>query len=71
MPAKYFWLKERFNPQLRRPYYVLLGNIATREAMKSKSSKFGFNDLHKFETETEYQARVTLLRAAGARILGD
>ena len=66
MTAKYYWIKERHNPQLGI-YYACLGNITTKEAKKYENSLYGTNYMHKFETKKEYEAEIERLKANGEK----
>lgn len=66
--GKYFWIKERYNPQLGT-YYVACGNTYTvKDAKKAESPFYGDNTIHKFDTETEYNAEIERLKKAGKRV---
>lgn len=54
MKAKYFYIKERFNPQFDKPYYIALGNITRAQAQNHFTSLYGYNDILKFSTYEEY-----------------
>lgn len=68
MGNKYFWIKERHNPQFKQPYYVPCGQITVKEARKKEFPLYGENYMHKFATKEEYEAEITKLRAAGHNI---
>jgi len=63
--AKYWYIKERRNPQLMqsrgKPYYTALGNITQTEAKKHESSLYGMNFVLRFSTEEEYKQKLTEL----------
>ena len=67
MAGKYFWLKERHNPQLGI-YYVACGRITTKEAKTHEISIYGDNYMHKFETEKEYEAEIDRLKKTGKSV---
>lgn len=67
MKPKYWWVKERHNPQLG-VYYVPLGRMTMRDAMRSYNPKYGLNILHKFESEHEYEAKLKELRKSGEKV---
>ncbi len=57
MSNKYWWIKERHNPQLG-VYYVGCGNISAAEAKAMESPLYGDNYMHKFSTKDEYEKRL-------------
>lgn len=59
-----YWIKERHNPQLK-VYYVACGQITKAEAAVKERSMYGFNVMHRFETEMAYLAKLEELRKAG------
>lgn len=56
MKYKYWYIKERHNPQLGI-YYIKLGNISAREASQYGDSLYGNNYILKFESESEYNKK--------------
>lgn len=70
MKGKYFWIKERDNPQLGT-YYVAMGNITTKEAKKYESPRlYGSNIMHKYDTKEAYETALFYLKREGKRIQG-
>ena len=65
---KYFWIKERDNLQLGT-YFVAYGQISVKEAREKERSLYGFNYMHKFATNKEYEARIAELRAQGCEVI--
>ena len=65
---KYYWIKERHNPQLGT-YYVLCGQLAVKEAKLRERSIYGSNTMHKYATEKEYDDAVDLIMERGERVL--
>ena len=61
MTGKYWWIKERHNPQFKEPYYVACGQITVKEAKAHENPLYGYNYMHKFSTEKEYETRLTEL----------
>lgn len=59
-----FWIKERHNPQTG-VYYVALGQMSKTAAKGYKSTLYGENVMLRFETETEYQAKLAQLKNEG------
>lgn len=69
MAGKYYWIKERENPQLRT-YYVACGKIAMKEAQAyERKSLYGSNIMHRFTTKETYEAEISRLKAKGKRVL--
>jgi len=68
MKPKYYWIKERYNPQLGT-YYSFLGNISVKEALQWEKTLYGLNFMHKFETKDKYDSEIEKLRSSGAKIL--
>jgi hypothetical protein len=68
MAGKYWWLKERCNPQLGK-YWVKCGRITVKEARKKEDSSYGDNYMHKFNSEEEYAATVDELNSNGERVV--
>lgn len=65
MAGKYYWLKERHNPQLKNPYWVAYGKITTKEAKAKESSLYGTNYMHNFSTKEDYENKIEELRKNG------
>ena len=64
MAGRFFWLKERVNPQLGT-YYVKCGKITAREAKTMENSLYGDNYMHKFKTIDEYESKISELKDKG------
>ena len=68
MTGKYYWIKERHNPQLG-VYYKLYGRgLTVKEAKSMGSSLYGFNYMLKYKTEAEYNNAIEKLKARGERV---
>ena len=67
MKGKYWWIKERFNPQLGT-YYVPLDRIAVKEANKYERSLYGENIMHRYDTLEDYEAAIAKLKLEGERV---
>ena len=65
--SKPYWIKERDNPQLG-VYYVAMGQMSKREAMRKERSLYGSNTMHSYETEQAYLAMLQKLRDSGERL---
>lgn len=62
-----FYIKERHNPQLGT-YFVGCGKLLVKHAKKMESSLYGFNTMHRYESEQEYNFRLEELIDAGERV---
>jgi hypothetical protein len=65
--GKYWWIKERQNPQLGT-YYVACGQITVTQARMHEGAIYGSNRMHKFETKEAYEQRIVELRKQGERV---
>lgn len=65
MKAKYWYIKERCNSQLSRPYYNALGNISKKEATKHENPIYGHNYLLRFNNESDYEKEISKLKEQG------
>jgi hypothetical protein len=62
MAGKYYWIKERHNPQFDKPYFTAYGKITAKEARRIENGTlYGTNYMHKFKTEEEYLAKLNEL----------
>ena len=68
MPAKYWWIKERENPQIGT-YFVAMGQISIKMA-KSCESKclYSYAVMHRFVSKQAYDEKLASLKAAGERV---
>jgi len=67
MPGKYYWIKERYNPQLGT-YYVRCGQITVKKAKKMENVLYGDNVMHKFSTVEEYRSKIKELKNCGEKV---
>ena len=67
MAGKYYWLRERHNPQLGT-YYVAHGKITLQEAREYAIPLYGTNKMHKFRTKEAYEAEIEMLKSQGKRV---
>mgnify|MGYP001588453133 FL=1 len=68
MAGKYFWIKERHNPQLG-VYFVAMGQITTKDARNYETrSSYGDNYMHRFTSKEVYEKRLAELKAKGERV---
>lgn len=63
-----FYLKERNNPQLSKPYYIRCGQLTKAEAKKKESTSYGDNIMLAFDTEEEYNNEIKRLESEGFRV---
>ena len=68
MAEKYFWIKERINPQLKASYYVACGQITAKEAKAKESPVYGDTIMHKFPTKEAYEEELSRLRHKGFNV---
>lgn len=62
MKNKYWWIKERHNPQFKKPYYILYGNsLSIARAKEIENTSYGDSIMHRFETKELYDAMVNRL----------
>lgn len=64
MKPRYYWIKERHNPQLGI-YYVACGNLSIKDAMKMEGGVYGDNIMIKFPSETAYNKAIQTLKDRG------
>jgi hypothetical protein len=67
MKPKYWWIKERHNPQIGL-YYMAVGPLSVKDAQAMERARYGCNYMHKFAGEREYTARLEELRSQGKRV---
>jgi hypothetical protein len=67
MAVKRYYIKERQSLQTGT-YYVACGQLSKTAAKKKESALYGFNIMHGFDTEAEYNAQLEKLRANGERV---
>ena len=65
MKTKLFYLKERHNPQFKKPYYVREGQLSKTAAKKKEKSLYGDNYMLSYNTEKEYNDAIEKLTADG------
>ena len=63
--VKSYWIKERHNPQLEKPYYTAYGQLSKREAVKKEKTLYGFSIMREYKTADEYNAAVEKFKADG------
>lgn len=53
MAAKFYWVKERHNPQFKKTIFKDMGQITKKEAMAHENTLYGRNYMHSFKTHQE------------------
>jgi hypothetical protein len=64
---KPWWIKERFNPQLG-VYYVACGQMSVKDANACKRTRYGCNEMMRFNSEEEYRASLEQLKKDGMNV---
>jgi hypothetical protein len=64
MKREYYWIKERHNGQTA-PYFVEMGAMPTKEAMKHEQTLAGYNVMHRFTSLPEYEHKLAELKLTG------
>ena len=62
---KLYYIKERHNPQLSKPYYSAQGKLTKKEAKEIEKSLYGFNTMKSYNTEIEYKEEINKLKSEG------
>lgn len=62
--TKYWWIKERDDPQLGA-YYTACGYLTVEEANRNLNPAYGSNTMLKYRTKKEYEAAIKKLVALG------
>lgn len=60
-----YYIGERQNPQLRKPYYKLFGQLSKKDAEKKEECLYGAMYLTPYNTEEEYNQKIESLRLEG------
>lgn len=63
-----FYIGERFNPQLSKPYFKLFGQLTKKAAAAKTNVAYGSMTLKAYATEAEYLAAIERLQNEGCRI---
>jgi hypothetical protein len=63
--AKFFYLKERHNPQFDAPYYIMEGQLTKRDAIKKTKTIYGWNAMIPYENEILYKEAIDKLKEEG------
>ncbi len=59
--TKKFYIKERHNPQFKKPYYTAEGQLTKKEASRAEETIYGANVMLSYETEKEYKEAIKKL----------
>ncbi len=57
MKCKYWWIKERHNPQIG-VYYTPLGQVSIAYAKKLERPLYGYNVMLRFENQKDYESKL-------------
>lgn len=63
-----FYIKERENPQFKKPYYVACGKLTKKEAKKKENSLYGYNIMLSYKTEEEYINALNTFKKEGYNV---
>lgn len=67
MKPKYWWIKERHNPQLG-VYYVAVGPLSVKDAKAMERPGYGSNYMLRFDSAREYEAKLRQLCNDGHKV---
>lgn len=67
MKPRYFWIKERHNPQLG-VYYVGCGQLSLKAAKKLEFSCYGSNTMLRYSSEVDYLDALQKLKDSGKTV---
>ena len=70
-PERSYWIKERRNPQLDKPYYVACGQLGMKAAKKKEKSLYGYNIMWEYKTLEQYNQAIDSFKAAGYVVHND
>jgi hypothetical protein len=66
--AKQYYIKERSNPQFKKPYYIACGQLSRTQVKAAESTVYGSNNMLPFKTLEEYEAALKKLVADGFNV---
>ena len=70
MKEKYkFYIGERNNPQLDKPYYKAYGQLSIRSAKQKEKSIYGSMILTSYDTVDEYSIAILKLNEKGLKVI--
>lgn len=62
---KKYYIKERHNPQMKKPYYVPCGQLTKKDAKLKEGALYGDNYMLSYDTEQEYNEAITKFKTEG------
>lgn len=65
---KFYYIGERFNPQLSRSYFVAYGKLTKKEVKNIENCSYGSMYLTPYSTEAEYNAKIESLKSEGKSV---
>lgn len=65
MPNKKYYIGQRNNPQLPKPYFVAYGQLSKTAARKKENAIYGSMVLTAYDTQALYDQQIAALMAAG------
>lgn len=63
-----FYIGERGNPQLPKPYYVAYGLLTKKDAKAKEECAYGTMTLTPYEERTDYDKEIKRLEGEGFRV---
>lgn len=69
-PVKSYYIKERHNPQFKKPYFVACGQLSKAAAKRKDASLHGYNVMREYKTESEYNQAIENLKSKGYEVIG-
>ena len=66
--VKLFYIGERLNPQLSKPYYKAYGQLSKADAKRKENCSYGSMWLTAYETEEQYTAVLEHIKKSGYSI---
>jgi len=64
----FYYIKERHNPQFKKPYYIPEGLLTKKEALIKENSSYGFNIMLKYNTIQEYTKAIQQFKNDGFNV---
>lgn len=68
---KRFYIKERTNPQLKKPYYTACGQQTKRQARVMEDCLYGSNLMLSYPTEKQYKDAIESIKSDGYTVLNN
>lgn len=65
---KDFYIKERHNPQIKKPYYIAYGQLTKKEARLAGNTIYGSNTMLSFSSKEEYEKKIEDLKNKGFNV---